>query len=347
VLISFQRIRYALRSLRPRTTRLSVYVFSSALTLILVYLALRDVDLHAVENALVESSYWWCIPSLVSLALAVFIRAVRWQLLFSRETRPPLLPVTSALLIGTMINNLLPARAGELARIIVLKERAGTARAEAGATVALERVYDLLSLLLVFFVVYPWLPSLTWLRAAVFLALAVTASLVVVVVTLALYGDRPLRHLARRLARFSFLPAERLDAAAANLGNGLRGARSLQVAIVALALGFLSWLVVGLSFSFLMIGFGLGNAILAGLLVTVAVNLAGILPTLPAGFGIFEAATIAALAAYGVPTADALSYALVAHALHFLPYVLVGVIAMHWRTLSVLNVRRLIGRETA
>ena len=45
----------------------------------------------------------------------------------------------------------------------------------------------------------------------------------------------------------------------------------------------------------------------------------------------FEGATVVALGAYGVSRSDALSYALVLHAVNFFPYLVAGVIAMRWR----------------
>ena len=55
--------------------------------------------------------------------------------------------VTGAVLIGYFFNTILPARAGEAARVVVLKQRAGTPRFEAVGTVGAERVLDVLVLL--------------------------------------------------------------------------------------------------------------------------------------------------------------------------------------------------------
>ena len=49
-----------------------------------------------------------------------------------------------------------------------------------------------------------------------------------------------------------------------------------------------------------------------------------ILPASPAAVGVFEAAVLVALKAYGVPESRALSYALVLHALNFFPYIVAG-----------------------
>jgi uncharacterized membrane protein YbhN (UPF0104 family) len=58
----------------------------------------------------------------------------------------------------------------------------------------------------------------------------------------------------------------------------------------------------------------------------ITINLALVLPSSPAAVGVFEWATVLALRAYGVPESQALSYALVLHALNFFPFVIAGLV---------------------
>jgi glycosyltransferase 2 family protein len=67
----------------------------------------------------------------------------------------------------------------------------------------------------------------------------------------------------------------------------------------------------------------------------VAVGLAMIVPSSPAAVGVFEAAVVVALRAYDVPKPEALSYALVLHALNFLPYIAAGFVVLHLHSLSL------------
>ena len=139
------------------------------------------------------------------------MRALRWQLLFARETRPPFRPVLAATILGQFFNNILPARAGEAARVIALNQSAGTSRAEIVATVAVERLYDVLGLLAMLFVALPWLPHVTWVHAAAILAIVLTAIAIAVVVVLVVFHERPFRFLLRPFARLPFLSVERTE----------------------------------------------------------------------------------------------------------------------------------------
>ena len=55
---------------------------------------------------------------------------------------------------------------------------------------------------------------------------------------------------------------------------------------------------------------------------------ARVIPSGPAGLGVFEAATVVALSAYGVSGTEALTYAVVLHARNFFPFLLAGGIAL-------------------
>jgi uncharacterized protein (TIRG00374 family) len=303
-----------------------------AISLAFTYLALRNVDLHVFARGLRESNYVWLVPSLAVLAAAVFVRALRWRFLFDADTRPPVDAVTSALLIGYLFNNILPARAGEAIRAIVLHQRVGTARFEAFATAATERVFDVLCLLVLLFAALPFLPEVTWVRNAAILAAVVGVLVVALVVVLARYGPRPLAWLLRPLARLPRLSTADTDQAAVNAVRGLAAIRSPRLALTAFALTLGSWLVVAVSFWLLTLAFSLHVGLGAGLLVTIAVNLALILPASPGGIGVFEAATQVALGAYGIGASEALSYAVVLHGLNFLPYVVVGYVALQRHT---------------
>jgi len=56
-----------------------------------------------------------------------------------------------------------------------------------------------------------------------------------------------------------------------------------------------------------------------------------VLPSSPGAVGVFEAAALVGLKAYGIDKADALSFALVLHAVNFFPYVLAGAVVLALR----------------
>jgi uncharacterized protein (TIRG00374 family) len=305
-----------------------IVVASLLLSAFLGYLAVRNVNWSATWAALRESNYWWVVPALFALAAAVALRVLRWRVLFRREQRPPYGPLTKSTLIGLLFNVVLPGRVGEAARIVALKSYAGTSAIESTATIVVERLIDVLTLLALLFIFEPWFPTISWLKAAGFVALAgIGVMVVLIAVAVHLYRE-PSPRLMRSLARLPVLTEARLEHATANLSHGLTAIRRPAQAAAAVGWTVGSWFVLALSFWFLTIGFHLHLSPLSGLLVVIATSLVFILPTAPGAAGVFEAAGLAATSAYGVPTSQALAYVLVLHLLNLLPYILAGLFVL-------------------
>ena len=144
----------------------------------------------------------------------------------------------------------------------------------------------------------------------------------------ALYGERAVAFFLRPLARLPFLSEARVEAAIRNLTQGVIALRSGRIGLIAFFWTLVSWLVLGASFWCLMLGFDFGLSPVAGLLVVIATGLSHLLPSGPAAVGVFEAAAVVALGAYGIPQTQALSYALVVHALNVVPFLLAGLLVI-------------------
>jgi glycosyltransferase 2 family protein len=296
------------------------------------YLAVRDVDWNLFWDGLRTSDYAWLVPALGILAVSLWVRAVRWRLLFQPETRPPIGPTTRATIVGQFFNCILPARAGEAARIVMLKQEAGTSRAEALGTAVAERIIDVLALLLLLLVTLPFLPQISWLKTVGAFALGLVALVSVATLVLRRFGHRPIRYLLRPLARIPAVREEHTDRAASNITIGLHVLERPERAGPAFVLTFVSWLLISLSFWFTLLAFEPDLGYDAGILVLVTTTLSLVIPSLPAGVGVFEAAVLVGLRPYGVEDSLALSYAVVLHALNFVPYVVVGYFVLHGHT---------------
>lgn len=290
----------------------------------LTYLAVRHVRFGDVWSGLRTSNYWWLIPALVALAGTVVLKGVRWRYLFAKETRPPWGPIVRSLLVGYFFNSILPARAGEAARIVALNRYAGTPPGEAVGTVLVERSYDVLVLLLLLFAATPWLPQVSWLHGAAMLAIGLAVALCLIVVVLAVFGAKPVHLMLKPFHRLRWLQAERIEHVADSLVHGLAALRRPRLMLAAFLWTAAGWLGLALSTWFVIIGFHLHLPFAAALLVVIATNLAMVLPSSPSAVGVFEAAALVAFRAYGISASAALSAALVIHMVNFLPFVAVG-----------------------
>jgi uncharacterized membrane protein YbhN (UPF0104 family) len=293
-----------------------------------IYFALRGIELDAVGHSLASSDYSTIAPAFLLLALAVYLRVVRWRLLFAASTRPAFRPATEALLVGYFFNNVLPLRAGEIIRIVSLHARAGTSRAETLATIVVERAFDVLALLVLFFATLRWLPHVSWVRGAAVLAVGLSVALAVAVLALARYGVRPVRFFLLPVARLPFVSVAHVESGADSLVRGVAALRDARMGVATFSLTVASWLVFSASFWLVLIGFDRDLPFSAGVLVAFATGLALALPSGPAALGVFEAAVVLALTAYAVPRSEALSAALVIHAFSVVPFLAAGAVVL-------------------
>lgn len=319
-------------------SHLFVNITIVAITIVFSYIALSGINLDASWNALHTSNYWWLLPALVVFALGNVARGLRWRALFALGRRPPAGATLNAMMIGYFYNNILPARAGEAARVLVLKQRSSSPPVEITGTVVLERLYDVTVLLVLFFVAEPWLPHVSWFKKAAIVAIGLAVVIIAATTVLAIFGDRPLRLLLRPLGRFSPFSDVRLERTLDELIHGLSGLRHSRVAIEAFVWTAVAWVLSMLSAYLVTRAFHLHLPLACGVLVIVAIGLGMILPSLPAAIGVFEGATLIGLHAYGLSQSVALPYALVLHLVNFVPIVVVGILLLHYNSRHPLSV---------
>ena len=295
-----------------------------AISVIFGWLAIRDVSWGSVRVSLEHIHAAWLIAALVLLAVAVAMRSERWRLLFPADERPPRRAVFWSLNIGYLFNNLLPARAGEAARVVALRREAGVPAARGAATVAAERVFDLASLALLMLVATPALGSASVVRVT-----AWTSAAVLVAAGLIAAGCRSDRLRGRMTAAVVRVPLIRGPRAiAAELGQGLTALSDARMAMVVGVWSLGSWLVLAGSYYTVLRSLGIPSPARAAVLSLVVTNLVQVIPASAASLGVFEAAGRAAVAAYGASPAAAVSAAVALHAVNTVPLVVLGAIGV-------------------
>jgi uncharacterized protein (TIRG00374 family) len=325
---------------RTALSRAGMLIVSVGLSLLFLWLAARGVELSLFWESLQECNYLMLVPAFAVLVVGVVIRSLRWQLLFAPATRPPLGAVTRALLVGQLFNVVLPMRAGEAARIVVLYQDTRTSRAESLGTVAVERLYDILGLLLLLLLSTPFLPEVTWLRRAAVLAAVLLALAALGAVVVGRYGARPVRVVLRPLARIPRVTREHVDGIAERLVYGLGALHQPKLAAPGFLLGVVSWLVLALSCWLVLESFDLGLGYAAGILILVTTTLSLVIPSAPAAVGVFEAGGVLALRAFGVDESTALSATVVLHVLTVFPVAAAGLLVLHGHALRLRSARQ-------
>lgn len=304
------------------------------LSVVLLLWALHDVSPAQVWNELRRADPWYFLAATIAGTLIFPLRAIRWRVILE-PVAPDIAfgPLWRSTAIGMMVNNVVPARAGELARAYALAREEPRVSFSAGiASLAVDRLFDAIVVLLL--MLYAMLdPRFGASAIAEYRAYAVSAAITggvglgVVLVGLYAIVFFPARFIAlfelfaRRVApRVERRGAEVLRRFAEGLGV-LRRPRRFAAVIWWTAL---HWLLQAFSFWLGFRAVGIPAPFSAALLVNGLIAIGAALPQAPGFFGSFEIAARIGLALYAVPSGRALSWALGYHILTFIPITLIG-----------------------
>jgi len=123
--------------------------FGIGLSVLFLWLSTRDVSLRELLEALSHARYVYLLPAMLTVVGSFAVRALRWRLILRPIKGVAMRNAFSATMIGFMANNVLPMRAGEVLRAVAIGRSERMSRSAAVATIALERIFDLVALLLV------------------------------------------------------------------------------------------------------------------------------------------------------------------------------------------------------
>lgn len=299
----------------------------------LLWWTLRNESFGDIWNVLRTSNAGMFVLAAAVAQLMFPLRAWRWRYILEPTAgRLPFGPLWRATAIGFMVNNVSPARAGELARAYVLARETGRLSFTAAlASLVVDRVFDALVVLLILLVVVllPGFPSTATVGGWSVNRLLVGGSVValtalVVLVFAALYPGKVLalwdRALGSRAPRLKRRGAEILEA----FGRGLSVLRDPRLSAIVFLWAMVSWLVNGASFWIAFKAVGIDAPFTAALFLQAVLVFAVAAPSAPGFFGVFEAAATVALSVYGIDSTLAVSYALGYHLLGWIPITVIG-----------------------
>ena len=316
----------------------------AVLAVVLLVFFFRGMDWAALGTALREARLLPLL-GLVVVTLAVYsARAWRWGDLLLPLGRVPYRDLFSATMVGFASGLLIP-RAGELLRPWLVSRRHPIATSAGFATIILERLVDLITVLLLFAVylfVLPPPPQQIEGRLTDLLKLggAVTAAIAlgVLVFLLALHANaaRVIGTLEKLLARAPRWLAEPFGKILRAFSSGLAVLRAPLGLLARIGLSsVVVWLLIALGFHLNHMAFGIALPFHANFLLIAFLVVGVAIPT-PGMVGGFHAFYLLALSeVFGVPRATAAAAAVAAHALSNLPVLVLGLVLLGREGLSL------------
>ena len=158
------------------------------MSLICLWLALRSVPFAELGQALSQANYLWLIPCLLLTLILNLIRAEIWRLLLTKRVSRA--EAFWAYSIGFLFNNVFPFRVGEATRVIALAMHSRLAVVEVAATAGLERLLDVIAVVMILLGVLPFMTVPVEIKQAALLFGSASVVALIVIFTLAKAGQR-------------------------------------------------------------------------------------------------------------------------------------------------------------
>ncbi|MFP4381550.1 MAG: lysylphosphatidylglycerol synthase transmembrane domain-containing protein, partial [Candidatus Sumerlaeia bacterium] len=316
-----------------------------------LYFVFKDVSFREVLNSFRDFDYIWMLPALAVFYFGLYLRGIRWSMLFKPNYRLSTKDATGGIFIGFAFNSILPARAGEFVRSYLIGKKANSGFSIAFATVIAERLLDLVAMLLSWVLAFLWAGRELIRRDAeltislfgaqkrtmtgeAFMegAVGVVYLSMMLIAFIILVGIPRTRSMMLAVLHWmKFIPhiiRDKIEMIVHRFGQGLESFHSPRRVFGLLIFSLLIWLTNALSILFLSYGFDFQNT------MTVAQSVALIfivcvfisVPAAPGYWGFFEAGVIFAIIMMGIHPNDSSvrSYAILVHLTQWLPIVAIG-----------------------
>lgn len=312
-----------------------------AVSALALWVAFRAVPLEALLDSLRSANYWW-LAAYPPLALALnVIRGEIWRRLLSKRATTS--EAFWAYTIGFLVNNVMPFRMGEAARVVALSTKRKIPVVEVAAAAGLERLCDLAALGIIVVMVLPFvthagdMSRTAWMSAGL---VAVAIAGLAVMVAARQHFDRLVSALCRAV-----LPrhAEPIVARWHELMNGLSVVRDPSIAVPVIAGAATVWtLTIVLQWTVLRAFQPQAGLIDAAVFVAV-VSVGGAIPAAPGAIGTYQwvgqqALTIPFPLLYPPPLA--LAAAVVSHAASYVFSTLMGAAGVWYLGIPLAQIRR-------
>lgn len=317
-----------------------------AISLTLLIFLFRKIDYGQLVTAFRQLDYRLLAPAIVSTMISYWFRAIRWRFLLLPVKATRLRNLFPATIIGYMANNLLPARLGEFVRAYALARSEQLTTSGVFASLVIDRLCDGFSVLLIlvitlFTVRLP--PGMGQVQRSLELGgyaiFGIYTFVMIVLFALKRWNRATIRIITMLLAplpeRFALKTVSLIDAFMGGLRLSLHPAALGAVALTSLAIwGTAIWPI-----DLTLRAFGIVLPAAASLFIMIFLVFAVMVPASPGYVGTYHAACVYGLMAFNVGKEQALSVALVIHAIGFFPVILLGLWYLGRANLSLRSIR--------
>ncbi len=296
-----------------------VWFLKLAAGLLILWLAFRDINLTQVGRAFAQAELPWLAAAVASVFVTVWAVTSRWRVLLGARKESRHTSVLLSAVIASQVSNIvMPFRLGDAVRIGAVSRALSVPPAEVLGSVAVERLFDGLTL-------------------------ALTAGLLVAVGSLPLFARDGMLTLAAGVGLALAAVAVAVRAGSAmrpgraprwvsdQAGHVIRGLhRASKPGVAGLALLWSGGVMAGsiLTAWLVLRAFQLDAPAASAAVIVIAVQIGSVVVPIPGAVGIAQVLTVQTLKLWDVPEASALAYALMLYLVARVPKIIVLPLAL-------------------
>ncbi len=293
------------------------WIISLALAGVFLYFSLRGIEWKSVWTTLKGAHFSTVAAATGIMSVNLFLRSFRWRVLLLARKRVSVPLAFWATAAGYLGNNILPARAGEVIRTLMISRRSGMSKAFVLTTALSERVVDAITLITISAIVLLVVPiQVGWLSAAAkpFAIVGLTGAAAIALLP-------PFEKFWFRFLKRIPLPEKVREPIEHILGQVLEGIRSFHgFGRLAKFLGLtaLIWLLDGLTTVVAGSSIGLTIPLHVAFLLIAGLGLGSALPSTPGYVGVYQLVAVSILTPFGISKDDAIAYILLFQAMNYI-----------------------------
>jgi glycosyltransferase 2 family protein len=319
------------------------------LSLLFMYLAFRKVDFTQMATAFASANYFYLLPTVAVILFSHWLRAVRWQYLLAPVQKIRVTPLFNSLIIGYLFNIFLPAHLGEFIRAYILARKEPISASAAFGTIVIERIIDVLTMLLlmaVAMIVYPFPP---WVKNSGFLAFILIVGLFILLIVMKTNSTAALNLVRRMTSPLKASPAEKINHFVQSFLQGIVPLKNKSHYFMVTLLSILLWVCYGYIFQLVLNAFDFINIYslpwTTSLVLLVITTFSILVPSSPGYVGTYHYLCQLSLGLFGVPASPALTFAFVMHGVSFIPVLVLGLIILSKEGLSISGLQKSAGTK--
>lgn len=308
-------------------------ILGFAISIVCLYFAFRGIQWNQVAHTLGKASYLGLVLSVLFQLLSLAIAGFRWKTVINLS-EVSWSSASASMMVGLMVNNILPGRMGEFVRPILLGQQIKRSKAFLFATTVIDRISDLFVLVILGLLSFAMFPFIPWARE-----IAIIGGMVLVLALLAI-GVFSYSNIGSKIERMvsrlgSSLFYEKMTQSLHKFRLGFRSIHSIQRGAAVFGLSWLVWAAWFLCLYYALSAFKLILPLWGIVLLLATLNLGGLVPSSPGYAGTYHLLAILVLSNFAIKREQALGFILVFHALWYVPQTLLGLIILIKKNLSL------------